>query len=376
MQSGSRSPSRMPTWPRRRDVNQGEEGEEELPQTDSEDTGDEDVGKPSKDEETPGKGQSRVRFHETLKLVLIPNVRDYKNAGLVSVLWWSSSDFFQFQQSAHSEIRQMAAFDGTTALVARRKLYQPHTVSSDTEHVESAENISSSPSSSFSSAVNPAAQHVPHDGSDEVDTEATAEYATRLAMRTLRKCQSLESFKQFNAEHNNAGGKEEEVGADEVDNADTTPLQSTPQQPPRRVVGGLNHIFRDSIENLRMLDSDESGAAASASASAAAAATASTTQPRPRVLPKPKLATSLGDVSFSPSLGALEPPVAVPDNLSESLFSVTGPEQPLVDNPKSSRKRHSWAKTLSSVTPWLAEFVGWASALTLVVAVASTVSGR
>jgi hypothetical protein len=67
----------------------------------------------------------KVSFAPLIRLVLIPCVRDYRKAKLIDTLWWKASDFFAFQQQAHSEIRQTAAYDSSSHRDARRKLYQP-----------------------------------------------------------------------------------------------------------------------------------------------------------------------------------------------------------------------------------------------------------
>lgn len=54
----------------------------------------------------------RIRFNPQMRLILIPCIREYRNAKILDQLWYSSSDYFTFQNSAHSEIRQLAAFEG------------------------------------------------------------------------------------------------------------------------------------------------------------------------------------------------------------------------------------------------------------------------
>ena len=57
-----------------------------------------------------------VCFNPQMRLILIPCIHEYKAAKLVDQLWWSSGDYFAFQNSAHSEIRQMAIFEGAALL--------------------------------------------------------------------------------------------------------------------------------------------------------------------------------------------------------------------------------------------------------------------
>ena len=67
-----------------------------------------------------------VYFDPFLKVILVPSRGEYKCAGLCPILWWTSSDFFSFQQSAHSEVRLLSAFENIGGKEARIKLYQPN----------------------------------------------------------------------------------------------------------------------------------------------------------------------------------------------------------------------------------------------------------
>ena len=69
--------------------------------------------------------KNAVKFNSALKVVLIPSRGEYKSAGLCPELWWTSSDYFMFQQSAHSEIRLLSAYENINLTAARKKLYQP-----------------------------------------------------------------------------------------------------------------------------------------------------------------------------------------------------------------------------------------------------------
>ena len=66
-----------------------------------------------------------VEFNNALRVVLVPTRSEYKSAGLNPTLWWNSSDYFGFQQSAHSEIMLLSSFEKIDTKTARRKLYQP-----------------------------------------------------------------------------------------------------------------------------------------------------------------------------------------------------------------------------------------------------------
>jgi hypothetical protein len=70
--------------------------------------------------------KSGVKFNSALRVVLIPSRGEYKSAGLCPELWWTSSDYFMFQQSAHSEIRLLSAYENINLNAARKKLYQPN----------------------------------------------------------------------------------------------------------------------------------------------------------------------------------------------------------------------------------------------------------
>jgi hypothetical protein len=91
--------------------------------------------------QTPGDdtppGRRNVCFDPFLKVVLVPSRGEYKCAGLCPILWWTSSDFFSFQQSAHSEVRLLSAFENIGGREARKKLYQPsHVANADLEVLE------------------------------------------------------------------------------------------------------------------------------------------------------------------------------------------------------------------------------------------------
>jgi len=67
----------------------------------------------------------KVSFAPLMHLVLVPCLRDYRQANLMDTMWYRASDFYEFQQASHEEIRQMAAYDSSSHSDARRKLYQP-----------------------------------------------------------------------------------------------------------------------------------------------------------------------------------------------------------------------------------------------------------
>ena len=71
------------------------------------------------------KKKKGVIFNNSLKVVLIPCRGEYKGAGLIEMLWWSSSEFKEFQQTSNSEILLMAKSENLDVRSARRHLYQP-----------------------------------------------------------------------------------------------------------------------------------------------------------------------------------------------------------------------------------------------------------
>jgi hypothetical protein len=66
---------------------------------------------------------TKVRFHEFMKVVLIPTKEEYKRAKCD--LWWKRADFMFFQRSAGQEIRYFAALQNLNLQEAKRQLYQP-----------------------------------------------------------------------------------------------------------------------------------------------------------------------------------------------------------------------------------------------------------
>lgn len=48
--------------------------------------------------------QKKVHFSDEIKLILIPQCKDYHNAGLTSQLWFSQAEFFAMKQATIAEI--------------------------------------------------------------------------------------------------------------------------------------------------------------------------------------------------------------------------------------------------------------------------------
>eukprot|EP01038_Epipyxis_sp_PR26KG_P014422 gene14422-19353_t len=67
-----------------------------------------------------------VRFNSLLNVILIPSRMEYRQARCD--LWWSGTDFFAFQQAACSELKLLALYENIGIKDARKKLYQPSSV--------------------------------------------------------------------------------------------------------------------------------------------------------------------------------------------------------------------------------------------------------
>ena len=48
----------------------------------------------------------RVRFYGKVKVVLVPSLQEYKQANLDSLLWWNSSDYAFFKDSAIADVKR------------------------------------------------------------------------------------------------------------------------------------------------------------------------------------------------------------------------------------------------------------------------------
>lgn len=67
--------------------------------------------------------QTKVRFHDFMKVVLIPTKEEFKRANCD--LWWKRHDFATFQRDASSEIRIYSLIQNVNLHEAKRVLYQP-----------------------------------------------------------------------------------------------------------------------------------------------------------------------------------------------------------------------------------------------------------
>jgi hypothetical protein len=60
----------------------------------------------------------QVRFYGSVSLILIPSIREYKEAGIVDALWWGPADYSGFRKAATSALRK---FMHQYKLVDKRK---------------------------------------------------------------------------------------------------------------------------------------------------------------------------------------------------------------------------------------------------------------
>lgn len=70
--------------------------------------------------------KKHISFNPAMQVILIPSRNEYKQANLISILWWGGTDFFSFQQSAYSELRLLSSFDNISMKDAKTKMYQPN----------------------------------------------------------------------------------------------------------------------------------------------------------------------------------------------------------------------------------------------------------
>jgi hypothetical protein len=65
-----------------------------------------------------------VQFKLAVKVVLIPSRNEYKNTGLMSILWWARSDYILFKQSALRDLDDFMKSRGISSpRVAKKMLY-------------------------------------------------------------------------------------------------------------------------------------------------------------------------------------------------------------------------------------------------------------
>lgn len=67
----------------------------------------------------------KVRFNSSMKVILIPSLVEYKDAGLSSIIWWNYSDYSNFCSEANRELNLLRAFENIDIATAKVLLYQP-----------------------------------------------------------------------------------------------------------------------------------------------------------------------------------------------------------------------------------------------------------
>mmetsp|Transcript_11509 Transcript_11509/g.11528 ORF Transcript_11509/g.11528 Transcript_11509/m.11528 type:complete len:166 (-) Transcript_11509:236-733(-) len=74
------------------------------------------------------KSSRKLRFCNTVNAILIPSRRDYSKLDLKSSLWWSNTDYEEFQSSANYDLKRiLEERSDLTEKEALIKLYQPQT---------------------------------------------------------------------------------------------------------------------------------------------------------------------------------------------------------------------------------------------------------
>jgi hypothetical protein len=71
---------------------------------------------------------TKVRFHEYMKVVLIPTKEEFKKANCD--LWWKRADFMSFQKNANAELRLVSMIQNISIQEAKHLLFQPQPPSS------------------------------------------------------------------------------------------------------------------------------------------------------------------------------------------------------------------------------------------------------
>lgn len=276
----------------------------------------------------------KVSFAPLIRLVLIPCVRDYRKAKLIDTLWWKASDFFAFQQQAHSEIRQTAAYDSSSQRDARRKLYQP-----------SGDELAL-PQHLKTSVI--ASEKEKEEEDDDV-IEVVSSYAQPLALRTMHQSVSFDNLSRLKAKREEAmsTSKTTIAGALARSNIGSgSRIRSQSLSPPVLTESCVRRIFRtNSMDKLQ----------------------AQGQLKRNLTTPTPEAASPV-DGDEQQQLPREN--VAGPD---DDLLCVPGPDVELRDSPSSRRRNSSFFGILSKAVDRdvLARVVAWTSALTIAVLLAS-----
>jgi hypothetical protein len=181
--------------------------------------------------------RKKVSFAPRMHLVLVPCLRDYRRANLMDIIWYRASDFYEFQQASHEEIRQMAVYDSSSHSDARRKLYQPSgdelalpqpfdtspVVSKTGDDAVEVVSLLTQPlapprklhrSVSFDnlpsleleqhSQTSPVASERVEQDQDEVAVEAVSTFAQPLALRTMHRSVSFDNLTRLKSQREDA----------------------------------------------------------------------------------------------------------------------------------------------------------------------------
>lgn len=73
--------------------------------------------------------QKKVSFDYIIDVVLIPNITDFKERGMINYLWWNEENLVYFKNSAREEILEfMEKHKGVSIKDACNILYQPEKI--------------------------------------------------------------------------------------------------------------------------------------------------------------------------------------------------------------------------------------------------------
>ena len=269
----------------------------------------------------------KVSFAPLMHLVIVPCLRDYRQANLMDIMWYKASDFYEFQQASHEEIRQMAAYDSSSHSDARRKLYQP-----SGDELALPQHFETSP------VVTDKLEQL----QDEDVIDVVSSFAQPLALRTMHRSVSFDNLARLKSQRAEAtsASRTTVAGASKTSNIGSR-IRSQSLNPPVLTESCVRRIFRNnSMDKLK------------AQALSRGKTTTTTVSEVQQHLP-------------------LENSVAVDDD----LLCVPGPDVELRDapTPKCSNNNRSFFGILSKAVDRdvLTRVVAWTSALTIAVLLAS-----
>lgn len=77
--------------------------------------------------------RTKVRFNTAIRVILIPTVSEYRQAGLGDLMWWDESHYKEFKMSAITELKlHMLHHPGLDSKSAIKDMYQPSERDNDT----------------------------------------------------------------------------------------------------------------------------------------------------------------------------------------------------------------------------------------------------